>query len=103
MKHRLVAALAFAALLAAVGRPVTVSAQGTQQERMKQCNTQASARHLMGGERRRFMSTCLSKRARGHMAMNTQQRKMKTCSAGAKTRGLKGEARKRYMSDCLRR
>ncbi len=103
MKHPLITALALAALLTAGGKAVTVSAQGTQQERMKLCNTQAGARHLMGGERRRFMSTCLSKRRTGHMAMNTQQRKMKECSAGAKAKGLKGTARKRYMSECLRK
>jgi hypothetical protein len=103
MKHRLITALAVAALLTVGGRAVTVSAQGSQQDRMKLCNTQASARHLMGGERRRFMSTCLSKRPRRHMAMNTQQRKMKACSAGAKSKGMKGAARKRYMSECLRR
>lgn len=103
MKHPVITALALAALLAVGSGTVTVSAQGTQQERMKLCNSQASGRHLMGGDRRRFMSTCLSKRHKGHMAMNTQQRKMKDCSAGAKARGLKGAARKRYMSGCLRR
>ncbi len=103
MKHPLITALALAALLTAGSGVVTVRAQGTQQERMRLCNSQASARHLMGGDRRRFMSTCLSKRHKGHMAMNTQQRKMKVCSAGAKSRELKGAARKRYMSNCLRR
>ena len=102
MKNRLITALALAALLAG-GAAVTVSAQGTQQERMRLCNTQANARHLMGGDRRQFMSTCLSQRSREHKAMNSQQRKMKVCSGGAKAKGLKGAARKRYMSECLRR
>lgn len=103
MKHPLITALALAALLTVSSGATTVSAQGTQQERMRLCNSQASARHLMGGERRRFMSTCLSKRHKEPRAMNTQQRKMKDCNAGAKSRGLKGAARKRYMSECLRR
>jgi hypothetical protein len=102
MNHRLIPALALGALLA-IGGAVTVSAQGTQQERMRLCNTDANARHLMGGDRRQFMSTCLSKRGREHMTMNRQQRKMKDCSAEVRAKGFKGAARKRYMSDCLKR
>jgi hypothetical protein len=101
MNHRLFPALALGALLA-VGGAVTVSAQGTQQDRMRLCNTDANARHLMGADRRQFMSTCLSKRGREHMTNNRQQRKMTDCSAKAKAKGLKGAARKHYMSDCLR-
>lgn len=105
MNHRLMQALALGALgaLLSLGGTVTVSAQGTQQERMKLCNTDASARHLMGTDRKQFMSTCLSKRGGQHMVMNSQQRKMKTCSADANAKGLKGAARKHYMSDCLKR
>lgn len=101
MKHRLIMALAVTVLLAA-GGVVTASAQGTQQERMKLCNTQANAHHLIGSDRMQFMSTCLSKRGREHMQMNTQQQKMKSCNADANVKGLKGAARKRYMSACLR-
>ncbi len=102
MNHRLFPALALGALLA-VGGAVTVSAQGTQQQaRMRLCNTHANARHLMGADRRQFMSTCLSKRGRKHMTMNRQQRRMKDCSAAAKAKGFRGAARKRYMSDCLK-
>ena len=32
----------------------------TQQEKMKTCNADASAKSLKGAERRKFMSTCLS-------------------------------------------
>lgn len=105
MHHRLIPALALGALLA-VGGALTVSAQGTQQgtqqDRMRLCNTDANARHLMGTDRRQFMSTCLSKRGREHMTMNRQQRKMKDCSAQAQAKGFKGAARKLYMSDCLK-
>lgn len=101
MKHPLITALALAALLAG-GGAVTVKAQGPQQDRMRMCNAQANVRHLMGGQRRQYMSTCLSKGGGGHMAMNPQRRRMSACNANAKTRGLKGAARKRYMSDCLK-
>lgn len=102
MNLRMIPALALGALLA-VGAVAPVSAQGTQQERMKLCNTQANARHLMGADRRQYMSTCLSGRGgREPMGMNSQQRKMKACSAEAKGKGLMGAARKRFMSECLR-
>jgi hypothetical protein len=102
MNHRLIPALALGALLAIGGAAVTVSAQGTQQQKMKLCNTDANARHLMGTERRQFMSTCLSKRGRQHTTLNGQQQKMKDCSAAAKAKEFKGAARKRYMSGCLK-
>lgn len=101
MNRRIVPTLALGALLA-IGGAVTVSAQGTQQDRMRLCNTDANARHLMGTDRRQFMSTCLSKRGRDHMMMNRQQRKMKDCSAAAKAKALNGAARRHYMSDCLK-
>ncbi len=101
MKHRLIRALALTALLAG-GGVVTVSAQGTQQEKMRLCNTQANAQHLMGQDRMQFMSKCLSKRGGKHMEMNSQQRKMKACSADAKSKGLKGAERRHYMSSCLK-
>ncbi|MEO6307325.1 MAG: PsiF family protein [Nitrospiraceae bacterium] len=35
-------------------------AGGTQQSKMKSCNTEAGAKKLKGDERKAFMSTCLS-------------------------------------------
>ena len=101
MNHHLIAVLALGGLLA-VGGVATVGAQGTQQDRMRLCNTDANARHLMGANRQQFMSTCLSRREREHKSMNSQQRKMKDCSATAKAKRFTGAARKRYMSDCLK-
>jgi hypothetical protein len=45
-----------AALLAALAAPAT--AQNSQQQRMKDCNTQASG--MTGDARKQFMSRCLS-------------------------------------------
>jgi hypothetical protein len=45
-----------AALLAALAAPAT--AQNSQQQRMRDCNTQASG--MTGDARKQFMSTCLS-------------------------------------------
>ncbi|HGM5583016.1 TPA: PsiF family protein [Pseudomonas putida] len=69
-----------------------------QQEKMKTCNADATAKALKGDERKAFMSTCLKKTAPA-----TQQEKMKTCNADATTKALKGDERKAYMSDCLKK
>lgn len=71
-----------------------------QQEKMKTCNADASAKTLKGDERKSFMSTCL-KAAPAPAA--TQQDKMKTCNADATTQALKGDARKTFMSGCLKK
>ncbi|MGI4836418.1 MAG: PsiF family protein [Janthinobacterium lividum] len=71
-----------------------------QQEKMKTCNADASAKTLKGDERKSFMSSCL-KAAPAPAA--TQQDKMKTCNADATTQALKGDARKTFMSGCLKK
>jgi hypothetical protein len=87
----LTAAILGAALLApAPGRCVTA-----QQERMKDCNADASAKSLKGTERQAFMKTCLSERK------ESQQAKMKTCNQEASAKSLKGDDRKHFMSTCL--
>ncbi|MDH0648514.1 PsiF family protein [Pseudomonas sp. GD03858] len=69
-----------------------------QQEKMKTCNADATAKALKGDERKAFMSTCLKKDV-----PQTQQEKMKTCNADATTKALKGDERKSFMSDCLKK
>ncbi|PYC34786.1 phosphate starvation-inducible protein PsiF [Pseudomonas soli] len=69
-----------------------------QQEKMKTCNADATAKALKGDERKAFMSTCLQAKPAA-----TQQEKMKTCNADATTKALKGDERKTFMSDCLKK
>jgi len=69
-----------------------------QQEKMKTCNADATAKTLKGDERKAFMSTCLKAKPAA-----TQQEKMKTCNADATTKALKGDERKTFMSDCLKK
>ncbi len=69
-----------------------------QQEKMKTCNADATAKALKGEERKAFMSTCLKAKPAA-----TQQEKMKTCNADATTKALKGDERKTFMSDCLKK
>ena len=73
------------------------AAQAAQQQKMKDCNAQASAKNLKGDERKTFMSQCLS--AAG--VPQTQQDKMKSCNKTATEKGLKGDDRKAFMSTCL--
>ncbi|MCY1411428.1 Phosphate starvation-inducible protein PsiF precursor [compost metagenome] len=79
-------------------------AQQAQQEKMKTCNADATAKALKGDERKAFMSTCL--KANGDattMKMTPQQMKMKSCNADAATKALKGDERKAFMSSCLKK
>jgi hypothetical protein len=73
-----------------------------QQERMVQCNKDATGK--TGDERKTFMSACLKgeKVAAAPSAKTTQQEKMKTCNADATSKSLKGDERKSYMSTCLK-
>lgn len=69
-------------------------ADNSQQNRMTECNKQASGK--TGEERKTFMSSCLS----GKTASTPQQR-MKDCNQQAE--GKKGEERKAFMSTCLKK
>jgi hypothetical protein len=86
-----------------VGAVSAAQADNSQQEKMKQCNTQASDKKLSGDERKSFMSSCLS--ASGSSAatssLTPQQQKMKTCNATASHKALKGDERQAFMKSCL--
>jgi len=71
------------------------SALTPQQQRMKDCNSDASAKSLKGADRSAFMKTCLSAKK------ETQQAKMKTCNQEASAKSLKGTDRRQFMSTCL--
>jgi hypothetical protein len=98
MKSLLVAiALTLAAPLAIAEE----KAPTPQQQRMRDCNKDATGKK--GDERKDFMKACLGgKQAAAKDARSTQQEKMKTCNADAKTKALKGPERKAFMSDCLK-
>jgi hypothetical protein len=98
-----VLALATTAAFAATPQAATQKALTPQQQRMSDCNHQASGKK--GDERKTFMSDCLkgkSTAAAAPAAKATQQEKMKSCSAEAKTKALKGADRKGFMSTCLK-
>nr|WP_249213593.1 PsiF family protein [Tatumella sp. JGM118] len=74
-----------------------------QQQKMTDCNNQASTQSLKGEARKGFMSTCLKKDHKAPKALTAQQQKMKTCNADAKQKALKGADRKSFMSSCLKK
>ena len=96
--------------------------QANQQQRMKECNANATSQKLKGTARKDFMSSCLSggtaasapaaapssTTAAAPAAQTTaqspqasQQQRMKECNANATSQKLKGTARKDFMSSCL--
>ena len=72
----------------------------SQQEKMKTCNADASAKGLKGSDREAYMKTCLSKEGSASKG-NSQQEKMKACNADANTKALKGTDRQTFMKSCL--
>ena len=81
--------------------PFAVAAPA-QQNKMKACNEEATAKGLSegkGDERKAFMKECLS--AKPVKAGGTQKNKMKSCNKEAGEKNLKGDERKQFMSTCL--
>lgn len=82
--------------------PLAVAAT-PQQNKMKACNEQATAKGLgegKGDERKAFMKECLSAKA-ANAAGGSQQNKMKSCNKEATAKNLTGDERKKFMSSCL--
>lgn len=100
------AATAGAAMPAAAGKM-------TQQEKMKNCNTEAKGKALAGSARKTFMSSCLKGDSAMMMApaeaapamagktkATSSKATKKACSAEAKQKALKGADRKSFMKTC---
>ena len=108
MLQRKISLVLALAMLAALALPVMAqetkqpsAAQAAQQQKMKDCNAQATAKSLKGDERKTFMSSCLSATPAATPAKTTQQQKMTDCNAQATAKNLKGDDRKAFMSTCL--
>lgn len=97
MKKLLIAITSFA-LTAPLLVASPVMAENAQQNKMKQCNADATAAGKKGDDRKAFMSSCLKKE---QPKPATQQDKMKQCNADAA--GKKGDERKAFMSSCLKK
>ena len=95
------AALVLVAMIAGPALALT-----EQQEKLRQCNSEAGEKQLKGEARKEFMRQCLSggKAEAANAAakpLSPQQQKMKDCNAEAKKQQLQGDARKQFMSTCL--
>lgn len=80
----------------------TAAEKTAQQQKMTQCNQQASSQSLKGDARRSFMSGCL-KKSSTIKPLTAQQQKMKNCNAQAKTKNLAGAEHRNFMSSCLKK
>ncbi len=76
--------------------PAAKKALSTSQERMVQCNKDASGKK--GEERKTFMRECMQA---GKSGSGTQQNRMKECNQEAG--GMKGPERRTFMSECLKK
>ncbi len=89
--------------LAAMCLAPMASHAADQQNKMKACNEQATAKGLGAGkgeERKAFMKECLSAKP-VKSGKTAQQEKMKACNKEAGEKQLKGDERKKFMSTCL--
>ena len=93
-----------AALLAMLLFAATASyaAETAQQQKMKDCNAEATQKGMKGSDRQSFMKTCLSAGSAPQAHANSQQMKMKSCNSEAAAKKLSGDARKQFMSSCLK-
>jgi hypothetical protein len=71
-----------------------------QQQKMKECNSEAGAKGFTGDAQQKFMSACLSAKATESKGASKQDN-MKTCNKDASAKGLKGNERKQFMHACL--
>ena len=102
LKMLLPIAAAAALVVCGVTAATPVHAATAQQEKMKTCNADATAKSLSGAARRSYMKGCLSKEGKMSAMHNSQQERMKSCNADAKAKALKGADRKHFMSACLK-
>ena len=70
-----------------------------QQQKMKDCNAQATTKQLSGDGRKTFMQECLH--AGSGTQLTAQQQKMKDCNVQATQQHVSGNDRKTFMSHCL--
>ena len=92
--------------------PGLAGAENAQQQKMKDCNAEASSKQLKGDARKTFMAQCLHAGAAGAAAadnakgsalpeLSSQEKKMKECNVEAKQKNLKGAERQTFMKTCL--
>lgn len=93
---------ALAAEVPAANPPAAKTLTASQQ-RMVDCNKEASAKNLLGTQRREFMRTCMHGDA-ANLPPATPQNRMRACNQQAAEQGLTmGPQRREFMSQCLKK
>jgi hypothetical protein len=89
--------------LAMSGLPGRAAAdnQGSQQDKVKACNTAADSKGLKGDDRKTFMQDCLSKAGNQQLSEMSQKDKMNTCKNLADRKNLTGSDRRSFIKDCM--
>lgn len=86
-------AMALLSACAVAGSPV-FAADNPQQNKMKECQTQAADKKLEGKDRQAFVNTCLKAKP--------AKKESKISMCNKQTAGMKGDERKKAQSECMK-
>ncbi|MBS0969558.1 phosphate-starvation-inducible protein PsiF [Chimaeribacter arupi] len=99
-------ALLFAGNALAAGHSSAVPSsvlRDPDQQKMTDCEQQATMQSLKGEDRKKFMSQCLPAQVNPAKELTPHQLKMQACNQDADKQDITGDARKTFMSQCLSR
>lgn len=97
-----------AVIVASLSLSAAVALAGPQQDKMKNCQKEATDKGLKGPDRQKFVNECLKNKpadapaAAGDKKELPPKEAMGACAKAAKEKGLKGPDQKKYMSECLK-
>lgn len=94
MKYLLATAVLCACALGAAPALAAEKAANSQQNKMKECQTQAGEKKLEGKDRQTFVNDCLKAKP--------QKKESKIAMCNKQTAGLKGDERKKAQSECMK-
>ncbi|PLR30850.1 phosphate-starvation-inducible protein PsiF [Chimaeribacter coloradensis] len=74
-----------------------------EQQKMTDCEQQATMQSLKGEDKKKFMSQCLPAQVNPAKELTPHQLKMQACNQDADKQDITGDARKTFMSKCLKK
>src|SRR5579864_1451627 len=102
MSQKILLVVILFSLAMSLGLPASAAAQGgSQQDKMKACNTLADNKGLKGDDRKNFMQDCLNKPGNQPLNDMSQKDKLNVCKNLADRKNLKGEGRRSFLKDCM--
>lgn len=84
-------------------REAAAALHNPTQQKMTDCEQQATQQSLKGEDRKKFMSQCLPAQVNPDQQLTPHQLKMKACNDDADHQDITGDARKTFMSKCLKK